>query len=276
MRAPAVVATNRHLVRVFMFFAVALCGTLAHANDDLASLAGLGSCSDCHADDRKPKKDTLNALGLRYLGCQMNRACYERLTAAVRTLQQAPAGQPSMQRQAAPLQAPANAPPAYVAPPAAPAATAGAPRGSYQSRCRNISLSVDKTNLYGYCANSQNQTVYTRLVGFADCQSDIAVDGDGYLVCNLRGGGSPRRERVIDFKNNSWNTLTQVKMNTGSGSNWVRYPDLEKGVSLRFAFPASTACMVQATYSYGSNGSFTMNTCAHHKVLVDAPGARFE
>jgi len=264
MPGPDLVPLRRHFVRAFMFLAVVLAGTFAHANPDVARLAGLGSCSDCHADDRPPKKDTLNPIGLRYLGCQLNQACYDRLTAAVRTLQQAPAGQPSVQQQAAPAYAPAAA---------APTTTAGAPRGSYQSRCRDVSVNADQTNLYGYCANAQNQTVSTRLVGFANCQSDIAVDGDGYLVCNLRGGGTNHRERVIEFRNSGWIKLTQIKMNTGSGGSWIQRPDVEMGKSLRFAMPASTPCLVQTTHS---SGSFAMNTCMYHAVSVASSKARFE
>lgn len=260
-----------HFARLLILLTVVISGTIAHANPIVARLAGLGSCSDCHADDKDPKKDTLNAIGSRYLGCQLNQLCYDKITAAVRTLQQAPVGQPPIQQQVAPTQPPAYAPPA-IAPPVA----AGAPQGSYQSRCRNVSLNADKTNLYGLCANGQNQSVYSRLVGFLNCQSDIAVDGDGYLVCNLRGGGTNRRERAFEITNNGWVKVTQLKMNIGSGGAWVQEGEIDLGKSFKFGLAASAPCMMQTTYSYGSSGGFTMNTCVHHKVFVDGAKARFE
>ena len=262
--------------RLLLLLALVTSGSMAHANKDLAKLAGLGSCSDCHADDRTPKKDTLNPIGLRYLGCQLDEACYERLTAAVRTLQQAPAGEPPMRKQAAPAQAPAYAPAAAAPTAAAPTVTPGAPQGSYQGRCRNVSLNSEKTNLYGLCANGQNQTVYTRLDDFANCQSDIAVDLDGYLVCNLRGGGKSKRQRFFEVTNSGWVKLTQIKMNKGAGGAWIDEGEIDLGKTFKFAIAASAPCMMQATYYYGSSGGFTMNTCVHHKALVEGAKVRFE
>jgi hypothetical protein len=261
MPFPDVVQLRKHFVRAFMFAAVILSGSSACANPHIADAVGSGSCSDCHARDKEPTYDTLNAIGLKYLGCQRVQACYERVSAGLRNGQQA-----------VPAQAPAYTPPAY-APPAPVEAKAALPRGSYQNRCRDVTVNPDNTNLYGLCANRQNQTVYSRLAGFPNCQSDIAVDGDGYLGCNLRGGGTAGRERVIQLGTAGWNMVTQLRTNTGSGGSWIQHPDLGVNKSYKLVMSASTPCVVHATHA---SGSFTMNTCMYHKATVAGANVRFE
>jgi hypothetical protein len=262
---------HKHLVQSFMLFIAAFACAAAYANPDIAKLAGMGSCAQCHADDKSPTKVTLNPIGLRYLGCQLDQACYNRLTTAVRTLQQTPTGPAATSM----VQDQAVQPPAYVPPAASTATAAVPPRGSYQSRCRNIAISSTGKSLYAKCANQQNQTVYTRLANFTDCQSDIVADKDGYLACNLRGGGSSVRLRAIDFYNNSgWSSLSEVKMNLGENGTWKQWDDIGFGKFTIFPIGATMPCLVQVSYKYnGTQTNFTMNTCIYHKVSVN--GAKF-
>ncbi len=255
-------------------FAATLLGApLAHANIEIARMNGIGSCSTCHSESRSPTKATLNPLGLKYLECNLNQACWDRLNAAVRTLELSPSGQPAgtpaPQRSAAPSQPPPYTPPAAAAPTAA-----GLPPGSYQSRCRSLEARQDA--IFGACANGRNETVHTTMRGFQDCQSDIAVDADGYLVCNLRGGGSSRRQRFVIIENKGWLKLTQVKVQHEGAVTWTPLADIDLKRSQRIHIAATSSCLMKTSWTVDREYVFPFNTCANHRLIIQGAAAQSE
>ena len=263
------------VAKLFYFLLGVLWFSQVQANVDIARLAGLGSCSSCHSGNVTPTKETLNSIGLKYLGCQLNQGCYNQLTAAVRALQNFPTG--STQQQSG------NTPPPYVAPTSVPNQAAvsripsGAPKGPYQNQCRNVTVSSTGQNLYANCPNKNNLIIYSKLTNFSDCASEVAVDAEGYLVCNMRNGNANPRLRAIDVKNESWAKITEMKVNVEHNAGIRQWGDLDMGKLITFPIGASTPCMVAMSYKLNdivSNIKF--DSCVRHKLIIEGKSARFE